>query len=701
MKQINFSKYVRAIGMALKAPVGKREFAHWVARGWWWDFHQFLDARPAYDLFQAGVSLEEAIRVYRMAMENRLWHRGYGSPYSPHARVVLEGVRRRWPADVIRQVGECYSTRLPKDAVWHAKLRLRLRGGFFRLRGESLPAQAERLALRALCRLSPGRHSYLAVLGALCESVLTGEDSPRYEPEIFWEELRQQLAKPTSVLIDQYGSVRMKWCRLGVEVHHRTTVPPPPGASGRVVKALFERMYLDGGVGENPWDDHLRPVRNLLVAFGKQAVEMVDLLGVSVHNAGQFTPPEDLEVARAAGEFVLSHRKALKDRLRQDKVGAVRELFTLLSNYDPATMAGLSWSEAVKACRRQSYGPELPPVVAEVAAELALSTERAMEYVRWLEANRRTEPSTLPHVEVRGEEVGLKGGWSFRKLADDDCRGPLLGLYTNCCQHPQGAGASCAAHGWTSPLGGFYVVEADGRIVAQSWAWRTNDTVVMDSVESLAPAYLESAMALYREGALRILAADPKLQAVHVGDIPDWTEAGSLPAAAAVFPLDYGGYRDSKRQWVLARREDLHSSTTLTVEEIKEIEREAYPPHMREMGDVRNLADIAEYADCRAEELIVLGKPRRWYLIAAVRGEEAEVVDLAKRPGTGAVPWRSFVRLARARAIKRVRFDARRATSYPLILALAPRLGMEILRQEPWSWEGEDMVEMEIRLHPA
>jgi len=62
----------------------------------------------------------------------------------------------------------------------------------------------------------------------------------------------------------------------------------------------------------------------------------------------------------------------------------------------------------------------------------------------------------------------------------------FLGLYTDCCQHLDGAGASCAWHGATDINGGFYVVEdKKGTIVAQSWIWRNGRDVCFDNIECL------------------------------------------------------------------------------------------------------------------------------------------------------------------------------------------------------------------------
>ena len=60
----------------------------------------------------------------------------------------------------------------------------------------------------------------------------------------------------------------------------------------------------------------------------------------------------------------------------------------------------------------------------------------------------------------------------------------MLGLFTGCCQHLHGAAKACAKHGATRPEGAFYVLRRGKRTLGQSWAWRKNNTLVLDSWET-------------------------------------------------------------------------------------------------------------------------------------------------------------------------------------------------------------------------
>lgn len=95
---------------------------------------------------------------------------------------------------------------------------------------------------------------------------------------------------------------------------------------------------------------------------------------------------------------------------------------------------------------------------------------------RWETACRE---SNIPYVEASN------GKYTLWMLPKDDPRGLFLGEYTNCCQHPRGAGSSSAWHGVESPDGGFLVLFDDRGIVAQSWVWvdPSRDRLCLDNIE--------------------------------------------------------------------------------------------------------------------------------------------------------------------------------------------------------------------------
>ena len=158
----------------------------------------------------------------------------------------------------------------------------------------------------------------------------------------------------------------------------------------------------------------------------------------------------------------------------------------------------------------------------------------------------------IPAVRVEKE------GYKMYRLGHDDPRGPFLGEYTLCCQHPEGAGESCVRHGMESPHGGFYVVEdRNGKIVLQSWVWRWDNVVVFDNIEGLRCDY-GVAYDLYYEVSQRMLGR-LGVDEVRVGtggnDLPPIEEAG-LPEAESRIDTPYGCWSDATdEQLVLAKKE--------------------------------------------------------------------------------------------------------------------------------------------------
>lgn len=162
---------------------------------------------------------------------------------------------------------------------------------------------------------------------------------------------------------------------------------------------------------------------------------------------------------------------------------------------------------------------------------------------RWLKGLNSLTHLCIPKVDF------LEEGYRCYILDKDDPRGIFLGEYTGCCQHPKGAGKECAEHGHKSSEGAFFVIEKQGKIVAQSWVWRLENTLVFDNIEGgygdkevLADLYYQAAKKFV--GTLGI-------ENVYVGT------AGSDVRIASDYydfgrkPDGYGGYTDSRSVWVL------------------------------------------------------------------------------------------------------------------------------------------------------
>ena len=210
----------------------------------------------------------------------------------------------------------------------------------------------------------------------------------------------------------------------------------------------------------------------------------------------------------------------------------------------------LSVAEIVTLSARYLYENVKDMAVAAAAQAAGLDQQGFEAYQEYWMDRKIKDCESIPYAGVVEVE-----GYRMYRLESDDPRGPLLGIFTNCCQHPNGAGATCAKHGMESPDGAFFVVEKMGKIIAQSWAWRNGKVVCFDNIEALSGDYLPIVAKLYQQTADRLVGKLGITQ-VNVGGGYDdlgvhkyWTH--TTPRFS---PTDC--YSDAKSQYCIARKEE-------------------------------------------------------------------------------------------------------------------------------------------------
>lgn len=301
-----------------------------------------------------------------------------------------------------------------------------------------------------------------------------------------------------------------------------------------------------------------------------------------LHDAGQFTLPAS-DGWTPAKWAALCQRHPLA--------------VTFASEFEKLEKAGelpKSWAELQSAVLRRKY-PEVLPEFEEMLKG-CLSYKLAPSVVTSAQAfwqKATVKPAEyLPHLSISGDAVGLSAAWRFERLASTDWRGPLLGHLTGCCQHLDGAGAACARHGVESPFSAFYVVTFQGKVLAQSWAWRTsNDGLVFDSVEGRAlDADQRAAVArLYKRAAERLLTGPLAVKGVFIGDTDsgvtrDITRLMGVSAYAPQYRqafVDQCDYADGRRHFLVAGRA---LKTAVRTPQVcgYQVERDAYRDAMAE-----------------------------------------------------------------------------------------------------------------------
>ncbi len=156
--------------------------------------------------------------------------------------------------------------------------------------------------------------------------------------------------------------------------------------------------------------------------------------------------------------------------------------------------------EFVEFVSLQHYQNVEDETVAAIAAKLKVGQDDFKDYQEFFKNHPEKTATMLPSIEVS------KNNYVFRKLDDHDKVGPFLGLLTDCCQHLHNAGSSCAEAGWRDSESGFYIVEKDGDVVAQSWAWRGKQgELCFDSIEGLGNINTNVVASLYHRAATELL----------------------------------------------------------------------------------------------------------------------------------------------------------------------------------------------------
>jgi len=355
---------------------------------------------------------------------------------------------------------------------------------------------------------------------------------------------REEMRRPFSELFRREASAKRQWGRLGVSVNHDCTFKPEEGIQGKHLKTVLQIL----GNPKTLSEDMLIPIHHLCLVFKHRVKDVLssycfkDPLTecVEVHDAGQLTLPESMEGVLPF--FEKNMKYFLSDGSKY------REFARILALWTPE-WSGKSREEINRLLASRKYqGLDLRYV--EIAIDCNLSLEKATTFAKFAEEWKLLiKGDYIPEVNV------TEGKYTLRKLPKGDPKGLVLGLYTDCCQHPWGAGSECAKHGFIATRGGFYVVEKEGKIVAQSWVWLSRDRVlVMDNIETLG-GDVDRLLPLYQKASRQIMEECWDIQAVHVGTGYSDVDLGSLPRPEKkAFPWKYKGYRDSESQRVLASR---------------------------------------------------------------------------------------------------------------------------------------------------
>ena len=316
------------------------------------------------------------------------------------------------------------------------------------------------------------------------------------------------------------------------------------GAWVKAVEALCE--------GDPNWYDSYprwehEAALSLVACFGKRWQEWLNKqasLDRSGHDACYWLPKE-----------TPSRLKGLEHTLFRNGTRDIGEMEIVAKNW-PGLLEEerqLPWREMLAVCRTRKYVGQRHEGFALEAAHwgVAASKYSAIEQI-YLDAQSVPEPfDSAQRWEV--------GGYVGRFLPRSDVRVGFFGNYTNCCQHFEGLGNSCAVSSVADIFAQLFVVERDDEILAGSWVWQTQHggfrSVCFDNVEAkglsqrqhvvVADIYQEVAQSLCAEGCRKVTIGT-NLSNLDLGR---WETTEPLP-----LPKGYvaGDYTDSEEQVLVA-----------------------------------------------------------------------------------------------------------------------------------------------------
>ena len=361
------------------------------------------------------------------------------------------------------------------------------------------------------------------------------------------EKESRELDRRTFTIRHESGAARWRKIARQEPPHPSLENELPLGFNGEEYFAILGLLKLEASATETNLQGLELPAFNLQIVYGTleeadktlKKSQLWQEAKTPWHDFGQYTLPKNDRWDIGAWRQLLAHHAGKGHHLLR--------LAPLIERHLGRPPRTLREAEEISNLITYSRAAE-NHTLAQLARQAGLSNEEFEDYLEFMASNNKPAES-CPHLRLNGAELGDQT-LVFEKLNHDDPLGPMLGLFTGCCQHLHGAAKACAKHGATKPEGAFYVLRRGKRILGQSWAWRTGKTLVFDSWESpnhelgkkyCAPILMKAAKGLV--GRLGIAE-------VRLGTGGNTPELNLPKAAKATTPPR--GYSDAREQYILS-----------------------------------------------------------------------------------------------------------------------------------------------------
>jgi GNAT superfamily N-acetyltransferase len=341
---------------------------------------------------------------------------------------------------------------------------------------------------------------------------------------------------------------------MGVDDIEKLTQEELQSATG-LIRSLksktFQKMAerLEAGNPDNSsWSTH--SALGLVNTFGNDSAQWLDIqtkAGRTLHDASFWLPIKSAKELNGLDTWLrknYKHSGAGADNLRP-----IEDLSVVAQNWAGlnASERQLRYKDLLSLVKSRKYLNQADELFATESAKwgIAPSDYKAIEN-RYLASLSTKVPFPIEQRWNEGEFTG-------RFLPRKDPRGLYLGQHTDCCQHPKGAGATSAWYGQESPNSGYFVVEdKNGQVVAQSWAWLSDDgAVVFDNIEAKGLGDRESKVADIYQKVGDSLGQSHYKVTIGSGEsdvaLSRWKATDAVP-----LPRDYSAYTDANSQVLLS-----------------------------------------------------------------------------------------------------------------------------------------------------
>jgi len=247
---------------------------------------------------------------------------------------------------------------------------------------------------------------------------------------------------------------------------------------------LYKELLAIIGQGDRPGREYALPAYNLacicksrqeIIRLAKASGLWDTLTSAIIHDLGQGTTPD---IGANIGQW-----KALALRYGTSitrHAGAWKSIEEALGRV-PRTL-----KEFRAVLGQMAYEPVegSTPAIVQACAQAKMDQWQYEGYCRWYNMRLLKTSESVPAPQ------GITDGTlSLVQLEAHDPRAPLAGIYTHCCQHPQGAAADCARASIEEPRAAVWaIMDASGTMVAQAFVWvadlKSDRILVLDSTES-------------------------------------------------------------------------------------------------------------------------------------------------------------------------------------------------------------------------